>query len=43
MRDCLFLGDSENEANVDAIGLDRVFTGIVSSGENVSDYADLLK
>lgn len=38
----LFLDERENEANVDAIGLDRVYVGKVSSEQPVSKYWKML-
>lgn len=40
--DDLFLGDKENEANVDAVGLEKVFVGRVSYGELAKKYHHLL-
>lgn len=41
-HDKLFLGDKENEANVDAIGLEKVFVGKVRYGELAKKYHHLL-
>lgn len=41
-NDDLFMGDRENEANVDAVGLHRIYAGTVKYGEDVSKYFNLL-
>lgn len=41
-KNSLFLGDSENEANVDTIGLTKVFVGKVKYGELAKKWHHLL-
>lgn len=38
----LFYGERENEFNVDAIGIDRIYVGEVEYGEKVSKFFGLL-
>lgn len=42
MADQLFYGERENEFNVDAIGIDRIYVGEVEYGEKVSKFFGLL-
>ena len=41
--DDLFAGDHENEFNVDAVGLERVYTGVVKANERVKSFTHFLR
>lgn len=43
LRDDLFAGDHENEFNVDAVGLGRVYVGTVTMNEQVKSFTHFLR